>query len=583
MKKPKRIIALLGLTALTLVGCEKDLIPSKNSDIVTVTIGEKEVPVPVDNLFDEYLYTADGLLSYYNAVYEVVVRELFEQNQTEKRKELYDRAELKVKDVKEDAKNNATGGKKYKDELESILKSHNVEDIDELREKFVYELMETELKDQFYDGGEGTWVYDETKEKTNWDELMVGDNDYVGYLERRLPYHVRHILVKVGAEANDFVTSKISRDDAVKLSGVIEALANRDEDDRFGLLAEKFSDDEGSAKEFGDLGIMSTKTPFVNEFKLGVYVYDKLYNQDAGRESDEITMPAEVEDYFTNELGLGEIPYGAHLELYKYRNREKDKDGNEVNDGNAAYYPRNIVFNKYFNNHNVSVIVPHDIDKTSATGIGALNNEFAALRGFREVPELGGKKVLTDENGNVILVVRAGASGSYEGIHFITIERSAIVDVVDGVSLEEYYTVETPGARKFPKDEHGNDKNTFVNFLRGDASLYKSRAEKIKSDVKTFDPNIKDRIFEKLVELLDVKFSDEDLKAALDVYLENQRARETYREDKEDSKLWNEWVEYLELQQYTRETRLVSEEYIDVFIAGGPDSDYKHTDYYPGA
>ncbi len=575
MKKPKRIIALLGLATLVLTGCDKSLVKGVDSDIVTVTVGDKTVPLKVDDLFDDYLDEADGLLSYYNAVYEVVVRELFETKQIEKRNELYDKADLKVKDVKDEAKNNATGGRKYKDELESLLKSYKVEDLDELREKFVYDLMEVELKEQFYEGGEDSWVYDASKDVTNWDELMQGDGDYVGYLERRLPYHVRHLLVKVGAESNDFVTGKISSDEARDLSGAIEALSKLGEKrpgtdeflTTFGKVAEVHSKDEGSAEEYGDLGIMSTKTSFVNEFKLGVYVFDKIYNKDPNpeREPEKIVMPAEAEDYFTNELGIGKIPFGAHIKLFEARDQVKATDGREVNKGDAAYYPRNIIFNKYFNKHNVSVIVPHDVDENTADGLGAYNAEFGALPAFNEVPELGNEKVLTDEHGNVILVVRAGTSGGYEGVHFILVQRSAIVPEVNGVKLSEYYTVETPKSENYPKD-NGIDKDTFVNYLSGDESLYKARAEKIRADVKTFDPNIKERIFEKLVELLDVKFSSDELEAKLNTYLENQRARETYREDREDTKLWKEWVDYLKVQEYTRSTRLIEEKYISDFL-----------------
>lgn len=116
MKNPKRIIVLLGLAALTLSGCQKDLVLSDKGNIVTVTKDDKEIPLLIDSIFDEYLNEADGLRAYYDAVYEVVVRELFEDNQKEKRKEIYDRAELRVKDVKDQAKSNAETGKSYKDD-----------------------------------------------------------------------------------------------------------------------------------------------------------------------------------------------------------------------------------------------------------------------------------------------------------------------------------------------------------------------------------------------------------------------------------------------------------------------------------
>ncbi len=585
MRKPKHIIAGFALTSLLLVGCSKDLVASKEGNIVTVTIDGNPVKVTASGTFEDYLKKPQGLKDYYDAVYQVVVRALFErEEQATKRAEAYSAAGLRVNEVKETAKNNAKGGGKYDDELKKLLEGNNVETIKELEEKFAYEKMQEFLQAQFFDGGDGAWV------ENAMQELIVGERDangalvlddnnnpvYEGYLNNKLPYHVRHLLVKVSAESNAFVKGTLSSDEANRLSSVITALVEGH--DTFGLLANRFSEDEGSARQFGDLGIMSTSTGYVNEFKLGVYAYDAIYNQNpalTAPDRDKLNIPADAK-VALQALGLGEIPYGAALKLKEYRDVEKDVKGKEVMDGKAMFFPRNVLFNKYFNKHNVGVITPNDV--VDGDEVGVLNPAFAALPRFNVVPELGGKTVLTDEKGNVILVVRAGASGSYEGLHFIVVERSALIETVNGVSLADYYTIESPGTAAFPKDNAGVELETFVNFLNLDSQGTKERVDIIKNEVKTFDPNINDRIFQKLVVELDVEFSDTTLQTHLETYLENQYARSQFSQSAELTKQWGEWIEYLDQQQYERSIRLLPESIIADFEAGTLDDNFDWDD-----
>lgn len=568
MRKPKHIIAGLALSSLLLVGCSTDLVKSKDGSIVTVTIDGNPVKITASGNFDKYLNTPQGLKDYYDAVYQVVVRALFERSeQATKRAEAYSDAALRVKEVKETAKNNAKGGGKYDDELEKLLEQENVETVKELEEKFAYEKMQEFLKTQFFDGGDSAWI------TNGMEELIVGEKDangnliYEGYLNNKLPYHVRHLLVKVSAESNAFVTGTISSSEANKLSSVITALAEGQ--DTFGLLANRFSEDEGSAKQFGDLGIMTTSTGYVNEFKLGVYAYDAIYNKDGAltpADRAKLEIPTAAVTSLEN-LGLGEIPYGAALDLKAVRNKEKDDNGKEVMDGKAIYYPRNILFNKYFNKHNISVITPND----SVVGdeVGVPNAAFAALPRFKAIPELNGQQVLVDEKDNVILVVRAGASGSYEGIHFIVVERSALLDTVNGVTLKDYYTLETPGTATFPKDPVTHvELDTFVNFLNLDSQGTKERIDTIKNEVKSFDQNVNDRIFQKLVDKLNVEFSDASLQTALETYLDNQYEQTQFTQNAELEQLWAEWIEYLEQQQVVRSERLIHETMITHFNSG---------------
>ena len=102
MRKPRHIIAGFALTALALVGCSKDLVADKQGNIVTVTIDGNPVKISAGGMFDDYLTTPAGLKDYYDAVYQVVVRALFAKDeQSAKRTEIYDKAVLRVNEVKD--------------------------------------------------------------------------------------------------------------------------------------------------------------------------------------------------------------------------------------------------------------------------------------------------------------------------------------------------------------------------------------------------------------------------------------------------------------------------------------------------
>lgn len=546
MRRRKATISIAALTALTLItGCSSNLVEDKNGNVLTMTIGDKTVSIKADDLLDDYLQTQTGLKSYYDAVYEVVVRELFEQSdQTANRNEAYDKAEVEVKSTTEKARANASGGGSYDKELKSLLEAEGVETLDEFKEKKAYEFMKTDLKDQFFDGT-SAWA------TGSWDDL-VDD-----YLNVRLPYHVRHILIKVGAGSNTIYNATITKDDARNLGSAVRSLATRAQNETFGTLAKSISQDEGSAAENGDLKIMDIKTGFVNEFKLGVHAYEGIYSNNAalpGDAADKLGIPAAHQTFLQN-LGLAEVPYQAALDLINVSEVEKDQNGEEVNDGEAKYFPRNVLFNKYFNRHNVAIITPTDVDVNGENG--ALNPAFQALSGFEMVAELG-KEALVDEKGNVILMVRAGSNGGYEGVHFISIERSALIADVGGVSLEDYYTV------KLPKDEGyptvgGVAADTFVNYFEANDSTYRGRADYIKEQIKGFDPRIDDRIFSLLFTYLNVELTNSELEAKIFEYIEAQEASSLFNDQFQLERSWDTYTEYLSQQEFLRTNRLVPE------------------------
>ena len=284
---------------------------------------------------------------------------------------------------------------------------------------------------------------------------------------------------------------------------------------------------------------------YVQEFGLGMYAYDAIYNKTAdiaaGRRNaenkanllpdDSATINStttNAKTYFEN-LGIGTIPYGAAVALASAAEIE-DADGVSINDGNATFYPRNVIFNKYFNKHNVAVIVPNEIAYNVATNdnpgaIEAYNDKgtasatYAALPGFSvntkglvDVSARNGgtnENVLTDKAGRIVLAVRAGASGSYEGIHFIVINRSALDEfgssfngtdaaaeltakTAGTATLSQYYTIHTPEKAEYPTVSE-TDKTgllTYTNFIKGGTNTPMQRSDTVRTKIKGYNNNL---------------------------------------------------------------------------------------------
>ncbi len=568
MNKGKITFALLSMVSLmTLASCGEPLKESDEGYVMTITSPNgTEIKYTADDLFQDYKGNATGVARFYEAVVEVIIRnEMNQPDNAGQLAEINQKAENRVDGVKETAKSNAdTNKSKYKDELEKLLGSYNVEELDELKDKFAYELMKEKVQENFYDD--------------NKDEMLSGSNDYTGYLDSKLPYHVKHILVKVSDASTELYNGNISEQEARNITSVIKRLAIRQNNETFGDVAREASEDSGSAANFGDLGIMSKSTGFVNEFKLGVYAYDALYNQhpEAVANAAKLSVPTDVSAYLTT-LGLGEIPYEAALKIETFASVTKDASGDRVNEGDSKYFPRNVYFNKFFNKHNVSIITPTKVNGDADAG-------YEALTGFQAVTELGGKKALVDEDGKVILAVRAGTGSGdsgYQGIHFIVVERSALIENANSITLEDYYTTEIPGTSTFPKDGSNNELITYVNFMKTTTKIYKERSETITNEIKQFDTMLQARIFEKLSAAQAVTFVDNELEAAILNYIDVTRASNAFSEELNYDENWRTYIRYLEYQDWQRQ-RLVPEVCAEKFATSDTAPEYQAIDINTG-
>src|SRR5574344_219872 len=602
MKKSKKILILAATAVglLSLAGCNE--VTANGNVILSFKDANGTLTnYTADELFEEYTANSqDSTQNYYNAIYNVMVREWFTLSQNESLKKECDKtAQIKLDSQKSQASTNATSnGTSYDTEWEKILNTE-LSDVAESKRSeaellLKYQLSEykTKLEDEYYNQFK-TWKKDDANitdaEKTN--NLFWGDD---GYLKKKLPYHVKHILINVDATSGAYYNGTISSTNVQNLYLAISELANGTS---FGQIAEDLSNDTGSAATFGDLGIMDTSTSYVNEFKLGVYAYDTYFNTNSEvttsltSDDNPFNIPTSDASYVKS-LGIASIPYGAITKMNELKDTTLDSTNKVVNDGDATYYPRNILFNKYFNNHNLGFITPDDLSGSNPTledssdSLNAHYTDFSAMKGFRDVQiknyddngvytGIVTKKILCDDNGNPIIVVRAGTS-NYQGVHFIVVQRSALEanksvtsnGETYNVPLNEYYASENPltngGAKNtdFPTTSTGTQKQTFVNSYSMSYDKYNERVSTIKTTVKSFDSNYEMRIFNWLEGQLSVTFntiSGVNVGDRITNYINEKRNSTDNDTRTTNIQTWDNFIEQIEVQQSQRKTKLIPE------------------------
>lgn len=476
MKNGKKAISF-ALTALTVVSLSScfDVSQKDNGEVLTYDYNGASLKLTTEDIINKYLNEdrTEHAKAFYDALYEVVVRVSFEDGGL---LSSYKTAvESSAKDEILKAKSDAdTDGKSWHDYLvDAGYDEDNTTDEQKENELYLDKLYEhmtdrvnTEFSNKF-----NKWELAESDEQQVKYNALWGEE---GYLTNRLPYHVKHILVKVDASetTGQYSRGHISSDNVDKLYKTVTRLV---EGDSFSSVAKNFTDDEGSASTGGEY-IMDTETSFVNEFQLGIYTYDAILNQNQYKNEkgfdekvEKLHIPESVKEDLTD-FGVTYIPYGVIEEMYEKKDVEK-KDGVVVNEGDADYYPRNIYFNKYFQNRNLAFITDEacytkeelsDVSNNNA-GYHTITDNISGKTVFTDIKDgkyktkenskftsdeskltnfkpltINGvtKNVLHDTDGNPILVVRNQESST--GIHFIVVERSAFDESDVNFNKAEY-------------------------------------------------------------------------------------------------------------------------------------------------
>lgn len=539
IKRKKSIcLAIAALSAVSLSGCSS---VTSNSEgyILTYTYNGKELSISTREIIDRYLNENrnDHAAAFYNALNEVVIRRAFEEGGplASFKSTVDNNATNDVNNAKDEADE---GGTSWSDYLDGQITDDSLTTEEKEQEFFLkkqYERMQTTVEEQYFENFSDYQKdsNDSTADLQDEYNLLYGTN---GYIQNKVPYHIRHILVQVDA-SQDYGYSRghISSDDAHQIYQVVTALAN---DTSFADTANLYTDDTGNKdSNTGTLNggeyIMDSSTSFVNEFKLGIYTYDLLlsdngYKSDTNYQTklDNLHIPESVQDTLTG-FGVSLIPYEVILELERVKD-QTTANGVTVNDNDEDYYPRNIYFNKYFQNRNIAFITDESLLNDSQLGyrtdyssfegdnwkdiyMDKRNDKVSGNTVYSDINEEGHyltsgltstklsesqknnfkkitingvplpNNVLCDQNGNPIMVVRNQESSS--GIHFIVIERSAF-DTTGATpeepykaTIEEYYAPVTPkeidGINPDTQKPYWTTDGTFPVYKDGDVTLPK--------------------------------------------------------------------------------------------------------------
>ena len=503
MKKSKLSIGLvtsfIGALALTSCGDAATVTPSDKSvvDFIGYNSSTDRIEINVDELYREFGEGKDGTTKYYNAILESLIRYEYpklaaDENPKEPDLKKFSRikseAADKVKAARQTANDNATNnGTEPEDEWAKILESNNVDSEENLRLKYVYELEKEAMTD---------WYFKKHFE-TSEDDTVVGlRQEYIGVsattdettgltkdwteiepatenVEPVFPYHVIHILVKLSADAGDYSHATISESEAEKLWDIVRHLV----DGQYSFEETAKLSDDTSSSEFGDVELMSTRTSFYNEFKLGTYAYDAILsanNSETADVNDNIykafgidssaeivtktmaevdpttgveyrvetkekvvdlikeTMLDEVNVHLQDpQTSLPAIPFDVFRQIGLMA--KEDKIGTFSPEGGQASLPRNVLFNAFLNFRSPFVItnellkqdsVDFTNDQIATETYNFDDEEVLKLQSNNfQSGKLGdpafAKKVLCDTNGNVVIGVRSTA-----GIHFMVMRKS---------------------------------------------------------------------------------------------------------------------------------------------------------------
>ena len=554
MKKSKLSITLVTsfIAAMALTAC-KDVTESKTAVVTFKPYdGGEAVELITDNVYNKYRGTNSGISMFYEKILEVLIRYEFKNGFNKgdmKLEEIENYAKNQVQEQKDKAKDNAKSNKdtSYKDEWEAILDSYKVEDEEGLKQHFIYEKEKEVIKNWYAGDQEQAEVL-----KGEFIGLDKDGNKVNSKVSSAMPYHVRHILVKVD-EASDsnakFYKGTISEAQAKLLANTVSTLASGKY--TFSQVAQMYSED-GSASNGGDVGIMTNAATsgslgMVNEFQLGIYAYDNLFDADnlanAKRQNvlDGLGITGDVETEFANTLV--KVPYDAFAKIGEYAEITADKFGNKLANGSATVYPRNILWNKYLNLHNIFLIT----NKTRAAS--KFNTDDAAKEFETLVTDTDDanapaprfkNNILVDENDRPIIGVR-----SQYGIHFMVIEKS----MYEFDTLSSYYSTKLPG-------EDGYSPDSYVGYIVSQSTEdYKTRANDVKSKITSFDPTYDYRLYQWLTtQVGTLEFSDNAKGLGDDIaaYISALQDNNVYKQAEGLEKVWRTYDELLDVQAYNR-------------------------------
>ena len=654
MKTGKRSLSLamsiLAIASLTACNDDYNYPDAKWKEGIIVNVDGKDYKY--DEIYQLFDNSKGSAQAYFN-----VAKNILAQLVTPKTDTMLSNVDTKINDLKNTWKTNArTNNTSYKEEQEKTFDSENVEDLDELREKYISQQQVEKNSQDFYEIN-ANGVTDPSY------TYYISEQMTKDYVTNQAPYHVSHVLVKVDASSDGegYWNGKITADNAKKIGNAVRMLASSDS---FGSVAQLVSEDEGSAKMYGELVTttegsqsvaMEKTTSYINEFKLGLYAYEAYLNpktkaaevntavraslrvpgQAAASSSFDYKNDTAVSELITDGTLVGKngafgIPLSKAITLGYIADVEKNiVDGSKVDYASETQYPRNILFNNYFNYHGVNFL--YDDSDTyeaeflkDAIEVGAhsdktiltLNDvkdklpskyaEYEYVKGqlskidagkFKTVEGISdnlynydfdaftkksvltkiptSKKILVekDTDTNPVIIVRGGSSG-YQGIHFIVVNNDPFVN---SQNTYQYYRTNIPDASADPASAKSADYSTnpsLINYVKADINsntTYNARRDAVVAAVKASDSNIDFRLYEENIKKFGAdKFNEllGDYAGIINKYIEITKESSELGKNSSLDESWETYIQTLALQEEITPRGLVPEVCVSAFEGG---------------
>ena len=654
MKTGKRSLSLaMSILAIaSLTACDDDYTypDAKWKEGIIVNVDGKDYKY--DEIYQLFDNSKGSAQAYFN-----VAKNILAQLVTPKTDTMLSNVDTKINDLKNTWKTNArTNNTSYKEEQEKTFDSENVEDLDELREKYISQQQVEKNSQDFYEIN-ANGVTDPSY------TYYISEQMTKDYVTNQAPYHVSHVLVKVDASSDGegYWNGKITADNAKKIGNAVRMLASSDS---FGSVAQLVSEDEGSAKMYGELVTttegsqsvaMEKTTSYINEFKLGLYAYEAYLNpktkaaevntavraslrvpgQAAASSSFDYKNDTAVSELITDGTLVGKngafgIPLSKAITLGYVADVEKNiVDGSKVDYASETQYPRNILFNNYFNYHGVNFLYDDsdtyeaeflkdaiEVGAHSGETILTLNDvknklpskyaEYEYVTGqlskidagkFKTVEGISDnlynydfdaftkKSVLTkiptskrilvekDTDTNPVIIVRGGSSG-YQGIHFIVVNNDPFVN---SQNTYQYYRTNIPDASADPASAKSADYSTnpsLINYVKADINsntTYNARRDAVVAAVKASDSNIDFRLYEENIKKFGAdKFNEllGDYAGIINKYIEITKESSELGKNSSLDESWETYIQTLALQEEITPRGLVPEVCVSAFEGG---------------
>lgn len=505
VNKIAAISLLSTVLATSLAGC--------SGDVKKETIDGKEVLFKIgetayfaEDNWAAIQNTTSGLNVAYEAIRKAVIQTAYPATDS-----LNAAVELEVDQWEENVRAQAEQyGYTFTELRDATLDGMGLKDMVELEDYYLYDLQKTRISTLFYN--------------------TYRDDFAAEWFAETSPYHVRHILFTLSDTSVSLYNDTLSETEANTISNTIELLSQGElETKNFRVVAASTANGDTTARASqGDLGIMDEYTGFVNEFKLGIYAYETYSSAlaDQAAKKEAFGIPASLDAYYSG--GFNAVPLSVFSTLGDVADVTTDSLGEDLE---VEDYPRNKLFNYYFNKRLVQFI---EVDKADLTNVP-----------YTEVNFIAGQpatKILTDDNGSPILMIRT----SY-GIHLVVLEKSPY-----DADAEDYFTVLTDDNDAFdtyveldPTNNEGEVDGRIQNYMNYGYGSGTTAPESKFTDYLLYETYLAES---------DIEISDATLAGKIDAMINNARV---YKSGQIVDATYTTWTTYIRTLE--RETEVADD------------------------